>query len=64
MKNSRVLIIGISNCTTEMARHLVLSGINIELIQLNTDTVSEQDYANDFLFEPSDAGKLKVEVII
>ena len=63
MKNSRVLIVGLSNCTTEMARHLVLSGINIELVQLNQETVTDQDYLNDFLYEPSDEGKLKVEVV-
>lgn len=29
MKESHVLVIGLSNCCTELARHLILSGINL-----------------------------------
>ena len=59
MKESVVAIVGLTNCCTELARHLVLSGVNIQLIHLkvmNEDmSVKPHDYQNDFLFLPSDA---------
>jgi len=46
MKESKVLLIGFSNAVTELARHLVLSGININMVsvdKLNLE-VSDIDY--------------------
>ena len=64
MKESKVLIIGLSNCATELARHLVLSGINIELLTFSKSEVGPTDYERDFLFEPTDAGKTKGDVVV
>lgn len=63
MKESKVLVIGDSNSVTELARHLVLSGINIELFTIPTK-VGSSDFSHDFLFEPNDQGKDKGEVIV
>ena len=63
MKESKVLVIGVSNCSTELARHLVLSGMNLELLVFKKGdesdclTVGAEDYANDYLYAPEDAGK-------
>ena len=59
MKESKVALIGFSNCVTELARHLVLSGINIDLISIQNESlmVGDTDYQFDFLYEPTDAGK-------
>ena len=34
MKESKVLIVNLNSLCTEVARHLVLSGINIELLDI------------------------------
>jgi ubiquitin-like 1-activating enzyme E1 A len=35
MKESKVMVLGFSNAITELSRHLVLSGINIDLVSLD-----------------------------
>ena len=32
MKESEVVVLGLTNCCTELARHLILSGINLRLV--------------------------------
>ena len=66
MKESQVLIIGITNCCTELARHLVLSGINIKLVAFKSSgsEVAADDYQDEFLLAPDDVGKGKGEVIV
>ena len=68
MKESQVLIVGLTNCCTELARHLVISGINIKLVTLkkegNAMEVGAQEYQDEFLVSPEDVGKSKGEVII
>lgn len=63
MKESQVLIVGLSNCCTELARHLVLSGVNIKLVAQKSE-VQSNDYQSEFLLSPEDEKKSKGEVII
>ena len=68
MKDSQVVIVGLTNCCTELARHLVLSGINIKLVALKKEgaicEVGAQDYEDEFLVSPEDVGKSKGTVIV
>ena len=50
MKESRVLVLNLTNAVTELCRHLVLSGINMELVN---DSVSVEPHHSqtDFLFD-------------
>ena len=66
MKESQVLVIGLSNCCTELARHLILSGINLQLccINQNQSIVAADDYLDEFLVTKEDATKKKGEVIV
>ena len=65
MKESKILILGLNNCCTELARHLVLSGINLDLYSLQKDAlVSEDDYQDEFLVSKGDVGKVKGTVIV
>lgn len=72
MKESHVLVIGLSNCCTELARHLILSGINLQLLALKSTgeaseqqlKVQEDDHIDDFLLQQEDAGKKKGEVVV
>ena len=46
MKESKVLIFGLNPICTELARHLALSGINLELIDSDAlKKVEEEDIA-------------------
>ncbi len=57
MKESRVLIINLNNACTELARHLVLSGINLNLVDASADLLVEAHHVeSDFLFSQSDIG--------
>lgn len=56
MKESFVLIFDLTPTCTELARHLVLSGINLSILYKN-DIVSEDDIENDFLFSQLDIGQ-------
>ena len=66
MKESQVLVIVLSNCCTELARHLILSGINLQLccINQNQSMVAADDYLDDFLLTKEDANKKKGEVVV
>jgi len=66
MKESEVLVLGMTNCCTELARHLILSGINLRLAAFKKDDlkVGENDYQDEFLVGPEDSGKNKGEVIV
>ena len=50
MKNSLVLIVNLTPTCTELARHLVLSGINIRLIDEARKMIDSSDIESDFLF--------------
>lgn len=54
---ANVLLVGLTNPVTEMARHLVLSGVNIQLVQTEKGEVAEGENQDEFLLEPSDLGK-------
>jgi len=41
MKESLVLVVNLNNVCTELARHLALSGINLELVDINDILVEE-----------------------
>jgi len=57
MKESRVLAINLTGPVTELCRHLVLSGINLELI--DNETVQAEAAEADFLLRTDfDIGKL------
>jgi len=56
MKNSCVLVLNLSSPCTELARHLVLSGINIELVDLESMLIQQHHVETDFLFTDKDQG--------
>ena len=65
MKESKVLILGMTNCCTELSRHLILSGINLDLCSLKKDElISEEDFQDEFLVSKDDVGKVKGEFIV
>ena len=66
MKESEVLVLGLTNCCTELARHLILSGINLRLAAFSKDNlqVGADDYQDEFLVGPEDNGRKKGEVIV
>ena len=45
MKESRILVVNLSNVCTEAARHLALSGINLELLDHQPDLLVEEHHA-------------------
>ena len=65
MKESKILILGLTNCCTELSRHLILSGINLDLFSLQKgQLVSDDDYQDEFLVSQEDVGKVKGAVIV
>ena len=67
MKESHVLVIGLSNCCTELSRHLILSGINLQIVSLkkgDTLKVQPDDFLDDYLFAQDDTGKSKGNVVV
>ena len=59
MKESLVLLMDLKPTCTELARHLVLSGINLCIMQSEEtqSLVSGDDVHNDFLYSPQDTGR-------
>ena len=58
MKNSLVLLCNLTPTCTELARHLVLSGINIWIVDsAGNPLVTEEDTESDFLFSAADINK-------
>ena len=58
MKESKVLALNLTGTVTELCRHLVLSGINLELVD-DSSKVGEESSSMDFLFiAETDIGKL------
>lgn len=65
MKESQILVIGLTNCCTELARHLTLSGINVQLVSNQKNLlVQDGDFMDEFLVAQEDVGKKKGEVIV
>jgi molybdopterin/thiamine biosynthesis adenylyltransferase len=62
MKESKVLVINLRSVSTELTRHLVLSGINIDFIE-DFKRVEVHNLESDFLFNNQDLGLLRGEVI-
>ena len=58
MKESKVMVVNLSNVCTELCRHLVLSGINLELVDDSDTLLEEHHVQSDFLFTSDDIGKL------
>lgn len=57
MKESKVLVLNLTGAVTELCRHLVLSGINLEVCH-EPSIVSAVDYQHEFLYNPStDVGR-------
>ena len=57
MKESRVLVLNMTGSITELCRHLVLSGINLELAD-DKVLVESSLASSDFLINPDeDVGK-------
>ena len=66
MKNSLVLVIGLTPTCTELARHLVLSGTNVWLQlteQQEQATITDEDIQSDFLFSQADIGSQRCQVV-
>ena len=57
MKNSLALVINLTPTCTELARHLVLSGINIHIIDDGQKVIDQDDIESDFLFSAADLGR-------
>jgi len=57
MKNSLVVLENLTPTCTELARHLILSGINIWLRDIEGALVTQESVQSDFLFCASDIGK-------
>jgi len=58
MKEAVVCLVNLTPAVNELARHLVLSGINVKLVESATDpTVSQEDVEGDFLYSAEDIGK-------
>lgn len=63
MKESKVLVVNLTAAVTELCRHLVLSGINLEIVT-DTTLIDSTHADSDFLFNAAtDCGKMKSEVI-
>ena len=66
-----VLLINLTPTCTELARHLVLSGINICLLDCSIEAeagvsdkvVTEEDIESDFLCDVGDLGQKRCEVV-
>lgn len=65
MKESVVLLMDLTPTCTELARHLVLSGINLCILKTNacTESITQDDTQSDFLFSPQDIGEPRHEVV-
>lgn len=65
MKVSRVLVLSVSPITSELSRHLVLSGINLTLVDTSEaeQLVQETDYKSNFLLSSADKDKPKGQVL-
>lgn len=63
MKNSLVLVVNLTPTCTELARHLVLSGINIHLIDDGQKLIEQSDVDSDFLFSAGDIGRRRCEIV-
>lgn len=57
MKNSLALVVNLTPTCTELARHLVLSGINIHLVDDGQKLIEQSDVDSDFLFSAGDIGR-------
>ena len=57
MKNSLALVVNLTPTCTELARHLVLSGINIHLVDDGQKLIEQSDVDSDFLFGIGDVGR-------
>jgi hypothetical protein len=63
MKESKVLVINLTAAATELCRHLVLSGINLELV--NDGAIVEPHHAQeDFLIEAATDCGLQVIILV
>lgn len=59
MKEANVLIVNLTGGTSEVARHLVLSGIGLTL--MDDAPIRETDLQTNFLCKPDSIGKKKSE---
>ena len=57
MKNSLVILENLTPTCTELARHLVLSGINVWLRDAPDTFVTAEDVDSDFLCSEQDIGQ-------
>ena len=57
MKNSLVVLENLTPTCTELARHLILSGINIWLRDKDGALDTQESVESDFLFSAADIGK-------
>ena len=63
MKESKVLVVNLIGSVTELCRHLVLSGINLEIVN-EASLIDTSHFESDFLFcSATDFEKKKSDVI-
>ncbi|VDK73502.1 unnamed protein product [Onchocerca ochengi] len=60
LRNSTVLVAGLSGCGSEVAKNLMLTGLK-SLTLLDNKTISADDYWNQFLLQRGDEGKNRAE---
>ncbi|VDK87680.1 unnamed protein product [Litomosoides sigmodontis] len=60
LRNSTVLIAGLSGCGSEVAKNLMLTGLK-SLTLLDDKTICADDYSNQFLVERGSEGKNRAE---
>lgn len=62
ISNSNVLLINLSPTNTEVAKNLILSGINL-LFLIDEKLVTQKDVAHNFFFSSQDIGQKKNDVL-
>ncbi|MCP9264414.1 SUMO-activating enzyme subunit 1 [Dirofilaria immitis] len=60
LRNSTVLVAGLSGCGSEVAKNLMLTGLK-SLTLLDNKTICADDYCNQFLLQCGDEGKNRAE---
>lgn len=56
LRNSAVLLAGLTGVGAEVAKNLMLAGIK-KLVLMDNEDVTEDDLANQFLIAPNSVGK-------
>ena len=68
LSNSRVMLLNLTSSVTELAKNLILSGVNVYLYEKNKKKKNIKDTDGDinsnFLLSKADLGKERIKVLI